>query len=221
MACRLPGNIQSPQMLWEALGQEVNGITEIPEERWDRDAYYNPKPQTPGKMCTRWGGFLREIDLFDAGYFGISPREARNMDPQQRLLLETTHAALEDAGIPSSETETSRTGVFMGVCSTEYALRTVFGPDITQIDPYSGTGALASVASGRISYLLNLRGPCLTLDTACSSSSVGVHLACQSLRRGESDIGIAGGVNLLLDPKGTIYFSNAGALSPDGHCKTL
>ena len=221
MACRLPGNIGSPENLWKALNDKVNCITEIPQERWDPDQYYNPKPQTPGKMCTRWGGFLGDIEQFDAPFFGISPREARNMDPQQRILLETCYAALEDAGIPKSVTDESQTSVFMGICNSEYALRTVYGPDITQIDPYSGTGALPSIASGRISYLLNLRGPCLTIDTACSSSLVGIHLASQTLRSGESDISIVGGANLLLEPKATVYFSNAGALSPDGHCKTF
>ncbi|MBT6432314.1 MAG: acyltransferase domain-containing protein, partial [Deltaproteobacteria bacterium] len=221
MACRLPGNIKSPEGLWKALNDKVNGITEIPLERWDPDQYYSPKPQTPGKMCTRWGGFLGDIDKFDHSFFGISPREARNMDPQQRVLLETAHAALEDAGIPKSKTDASQTSVFMGICNSEYALRTVYGPDIGQIDPYSGTGALPSIASGRISYLLNLQGPCLTIDTACSSSLVGIHLAAQTLRSGESDISLVGGANLLLEPKATVYFSTAGALSPDGHCKTF
>lgn len=221
IACRLPGNIANPAGLWKALNDKVNAITEIPNERWDPDQYYNPKPQTPGKMCTRWGGFLTDIDQFDAPFFGISPREARNMDPQQRILLETAYAALEDAGLPKEVTDASKTSVYMGICNSEYALRTVYGHDITQIDPYSGTGALPSIASGRISYLLNLQGPCLTIDTACSSSLVGIHLAAQTLRSGESDISLVGGANLLLEPKATIYFSNAGALSPDGHCKTF
>lgn len=221
MACRLPGNIGTPNELWRALEHEVNAITEIPRERWDVDQYYSAKPQTPGKMCTRWGGFLGQIDSFDASFFGISPREARNMDPQQRVLLEVTHQALEDAGLSTQDIRASKTSLYAGVCSTEYALRTVYGPDITQMDPYSGTGALASVASGRLSYLLDLRGPSMTLDTACSSSLVALHLAMKSLREGESNLGIVSGVNLMLDPKGTVYFSTAGALSPDGHCKTF
>jgi acyl transferase domain-containing protein/NAD(P)-dependent dehydrogenase (short-subunit alcohol dehydrogenase family)/SAM-dependent methyltransferase/acyl carrier protein len=221
MSCRLPGGVEDPEGFWELLRGGVDAITEVPRERWDVDAYYAQEPDAPGKMYTRHGSFLSNIDLFDAAFFGISPREAESMDPQQRLLLEVSWEALERAGIAPDSLAGSQTGVFLGMCGNDYSRLHIGSGDPTRIDAYSGTGVVVSVAAGRLSYVLGLQGPALTLDTACSSSLVAIHHACQSLRSGESDLALAGGVNLILAPEGNIYFSKARMMSPDGRCKTF
>lgn len=221
MACRFPGDADDPEAFWKLLQSGVDAVTDVPASRWDIDALYNPDPAHPGTMCTRRGGFLRDIDQFDARFFGVNPREAMALDPQQRLLMEVTWHALEDAGIAVDRLEGTRTGVFVGMSSSDYARLTDSGATLADIDPYTGTGVAMCVAAGRLSYILGLRGPSLTLDTACSSSLVAIHLACQSLRRGESERALAGGVNLLLSPEGTVYFSRVGAMAPDGRCKSF
>ena len=222
IGCRFPGGGNDPEAFWSLLAEGVDVITQVPAERWDIDRYYDPDPETPGKMYTRWGGFLKKIDQFDAEFFGISPREAMVMDPQQRLLLEVSWEALEHAGQKAEMLTGSSTGVFVGISSSEYGQRTLSSHlDPTQIDAYAGTGNTSSVAAGRISYVLGLQGPCIALDTACSSSLVAVHLACQGLRAGECEMALAGGVNMILIPETTIYFSRLRAMSPDGHCKAF
>ena len=217
LGCRFPG-ADGPDAFWRLLRDGVDAVGEVPAGRWDADAFYEADGG-PGKMTTRWGGFLDEVDRFDPHFFGISPREAARMDPQQRLLLEVAWEALEYAGLPAHRLAGSQTGVFVGISSYDYS-RLQFS-DPQQIDAYAGTGNAHSVAANRLSYLLDFRGPSLSVDTACSSSLVAAHLAVQSLRSGESDLALAGGVNLLLSPELTITFSQARMMSADGRCKTF
>jgi len=219
LGCRFPG-APDPDAYWRLLRDGGDAIGDIPPDRWDVEAYFHPEPGTPGRMYTRRGGFLDRVDGFDAAFFGISPREAAEMDPQQRLLLEVTWEALEDAGIVPAELAGSRTGVFVGLSNEEYSQLRPPG-DVASIGAYTGTGIAASVAAGRLSYVLGLAGPSLIVDTACSSSLVSVHLACASLRSGETDLALAGGVNLMLSPRGTVYFCQVGVMSPAGACRTF
>ncbi|MEU8636115.1 beta-ketoacyl synthase N-terminal-like domain-containing protein [Amycolatopsis sp. NPDC048633] len=212
LGCRLPGGIDSPEAFWRFLDSGGDGIGDVPEGRWETFA---PAAELAGLPVR--GGFLDDVTGFDAEFFGITPREAAAMDPQQRILLEVAWAALEHAGIPPSGLRGSRTGVFVGLSATEYGSLTM--TDVAGVDVWSGTGAAASIAANRLSYLLDLRGPSLTLDTACSSSLVAVHQAVQSLRRGESELALAAGVNVLLSPGITASFHRAGVLAADGHCK--
>lgn len=218
LGCRFPG-ADGPEAFWRLLHDGVDAIREVPPDRWNNDAYYHPDAAVPGKLNTRWGGFLEGIDGFDAAFFGISPREAAGMDPQQRLLLETAWQALEHAGLVPERLAGTRTGVFVGISSYDYS-RFQFA-DASLVDAYAGTGNAHSVAANRLSYLLDLRGPSLAVDTACSSSLVATHLACRSLRQGETDLAIAGGVNVILSPELTITFSQARMMAADGRCKTF
>jgi acyl transferase domain-containing protein/acyl-CoA synthetase (AMP-forming)/AMP-acid ligase II/acyl carrier protein len=219
MACRFPGDVDSPEAFWRLLDEGRDAISEIPSDRWRVERYYDPEPGAAGKMYVRRGGFLRRIDEFDASFFGISPREASSMDPQQRLLLEVSWSALEDAAIAPGRLAGSRAGVFVGVSSNDYARHVFSAPE--DIDGHVGTGNAASVAAGRISYFLGLNGPAFVVDTACSSSLVATHLACQSLRQRECDVALAGGVNLILSPEPTLYFCQLRALSPHGRCSAF
>ena len=220
MGCRFPGHANSPEAFWHLLQQGQDAVTEVPSDRWNIDAYYDPNPAAPGKMASRWGGFLDQVDQFDSLFFRISPRETITMDPQQRLLLEVSWEALEQAGQLTSALSGSRTGVFVGICSNDYS-QMLLSQGPSAINPYMGTGSAHSVASGRLSYVLGLQGPSISVDTACSSSLVAVHLACQSLRNHECCMALAGGVNLILLPEVTINFSKAGMLSAEGRCKTF
>jgi amino acid adenylation domain-containing protein/thioester reductase-like protein len=217
LSCRFP-QAPNPQAFWELLRNGVDAVTEVPSDRWDVDAFHSENPD-PGKVTTRFGAFLDIVDLFDPAFFGISPREAARMDPQQRLLLEVSWEALENAFIPPQSLAGTRTGVFIGISSYDYSRLQFDDPEM--IDAYAGTGNAHSIAANRLSYFFDLRGPSMAVDTACSSSLVAVHLACQSLRSGESDVALAGGVNLILTPELTITFSQARMLSSDGHCKTF
>jgi acyl transferase domain-containing protein/NAD(P)-dependent dehydrogenase (short-subunit alcohol dehydrogenase family)/acyl carrier protein/SAM-dependent methyltransferase len=219
MGCRFPGGIRSPDDFWRLLTSATDAITEVPPTRWDIDAWYDPDPDLPGKMNTRWGGFLDDVDQFDAEFFGISPREATSMDPQQRLILEVAWEALEDANIPPPRLQGSRAGVFLGICTSDYARLEESVSACSALDTYAATGGACGVAAGRLSYTLGLRGPSLVVDTACSSSAMAVHLACQALRAGECDLALAGGVNLVLLPDGTVSLSRLRMMSPDGRCK--
>jgi amino acid adenylation domain-containing protein len=222
LSCRFPGGANDPESYWTLLRDGREGVGEVPRDRWDVDAYYDPDPDASGKMYTRSGGFLDAgIDLFDARFFDISPREAIGMDPQQRLLLELAWEALENAGAAPERLSGSRTGVFVGISSRDYGIRHSHDHVSARIDAYSATGNAFSVAAGRISYVLGLQGPNLALDTACSSSLVAVALAVQSLRDRHSDIAMAGGVNLMLTPETTIGMCRLRALSPDARCRTF
>lgn len=218
MGCRFPG-ASGLAGYWQLLRDGVDAITEVPAERWDVDAFYDPDRSAPGKMYSRWGGFLPDLHSADATFIGISPREAAHLDPQQRLLIEVAWEALEDAGQVPERLSGSPTGVFIGALGFDY-WRIVMS-DLQAIDAYSGTGTSHSILANRLSYMLNLRGPSITVDTACSGSLVALHLACQSLRSGETTLAIAGGVNVNLLPDGNVFFSKAGVLSPDGRCKTF
>ncbi|QRK08317.1 AMP-binding protein [Archangium violaceum] len=218
MGCRLPG-AESPEAFWSLLHGGRDVIREVPPERWDVESFYAATPATPGKMSTRWGGFLEQVDRFDPGFFGISPREARGIDPQQRLLLEVGWEALENAGYAPTSLAGSRTGVFIGISSSDYAQLQFSRTGA--LDAYSGTGGALSIAANRLSYLMDWHGPSMAVDTACSSSLVALHQACQSLRRGECSLALAGGVNLLLAPHLTVTFSQARMMASDGRCKTF
>jgi acyl transferase domain-containing protein/acyl carrier protein len=217
--CRFPGSADSPEAFWQLLKTGVDAIREVPCDRWDVDALYDPTPQTPGKMYTRWGGFLDRVDLFDAGFFGISAREATFMDPQQRLLLEVAWESIESAGLTADDLRGSSTGVFVGVCASDYSW--VQPPDPLNLEAYAATGNAHSIAANRLSYVFDLRGPSVAVDTACSSSLVSVHLACQSLWSRECSAALAGGVHLILSPLASITFSNALMMAKDGRCKTF
>jgi acyl transferase domain-containing protein len=222
MACRFPGGARSPELYWECLKNGVDAIREVPADRWDATAYYDPDPNAAGKMYVSQGGFLNEpIDLFDAPFFRISLKEAQSLDPQQRLLLEVSWEALENAGIDTVELSGSQTGVFIGISSDDYTLVHRHSSDPASINAYAITGTTASTAAGRLAYLYGFEGPCLAVDTACSSALVALHLACRSLRSKESHAALVGGVNLLLAPETHICFSKLQALSPDGRCKTF
>ncbi|MEM9493189.1 MAG: polyketide synthase, partial [Myxococcota bacterium] len=196
-------------------------VAEIPQNRWDADRFYDPDPDARGTMYTKHAAFVDEIDLFDPEFFGISPREARSMDPQQRLLLEVAWEALEHAAIPASSLSGSATGVFVGIGLGDYSRLELFAGDLSRLHAYAGSGNGFSFAAGRLAYVLGSHGPTLALDTACSSSLVTIHLACRSLRAGESDLALAGGVHLLLLPTTSVFLSRARALSPDGRCKAF
>jgi acyl transferase domain-containing protein/SAM-dependent methyltransferase len=219
MGLRFPGDGKDQESFWHLLHNGVDAITEIPENRWSLDEFYHPDVTIPGKMITRHGGFLKDIDLFDAAFFGISPREAESMDPQQRLLLETSWEALENGGQSPDKLLGTQTGVFIGISNSDY-FRMVIS-DLERIDTYASTGGTLSVAAGRISYLLGLNGPAISVDTACSSSLVALHLASLSLRQKECNLALVGGVNLILTPEANINFSKAGMMALDGRCKTF
>ncbi|MGK4000892.1 type I polyketide synthase [Sorangium sp. So ce1024] len=215
MACRFPG-AATPEAFWELLEQRRDAVTEVPASRWPVEACGDGEA---AQRAARWGAFLEDVDLFDARFFGITPREAKRMDPQQRLLLEVTWEALERAGQPPERLAGTRTGVFVGVVMTDYD-RVCAAEDLA-LDMYAITGTGHCFPAGRLSYVLGLQGPSMAVDTACSSSLVAVHLACQSLRAGESSLAVAGGVNLMLSPWLTQALVASQALSADGRCKTF
>ncbi len=224
MACRFPGGGETPDDFWNLLSNGTDAITEIPKDRWDIDRYYDPDPEKPGGIISRHGGFIRDVDRFDAHFFNISPREAVAMDPQQRLLLTLAWEALEHAGMNPAALAGTRTGVFVGLFSHDYETLQIKGNDRdagSYVDTYFATGNSAGVAAGRLAYCFGFQGPALAIDTACSSSLVAVHLACQSLRSRETGMALASGVNLLLSPELSIAFSRAGMLSRSGRCKTF
>ena len=221
LGCRFPGGATDAESFWKLLREGVDAVTEVPADRWDIDAYYDSDPETPGKMYTRMGAFLEQVDQFDPQFFGIMPKEAHAMDPQQRLLLETTWEALENAGIAPDTLAGSRTGVYVGILGTDYASMQTANDGINEIGPYYGSGVAHSIASGRISYLLGLQGPSISIDTACSSSLVAIHQACLSLRSRETSLALAGGVNLILTPDASIALSKNKMMAADGHCKTF
>jgi acyl transferase domain-containing protein/acyl carrier protein len=218
MACRYPG-AANLAAFWRLLLRGDDAVTEVPPHRWDLDKVYDPDPARPGTMTSRWAGLIDRLDEFDAAFFGISPREAPHVDPRQRLTLEIAWEALEDAGIPPDTLAGTRAGVFMATLTNDYDH--LLFEDLRRAESYSGAGTANSIVANRLSYFLDLHGPSVALDTACSGSLVAVHLACESLRSGESTLALAGGVNVNLMPKSNVFFSKAGALSPTGRCRTF
>ncbi|MDB5703288.1 MAG: polyketide synthase [Sphingomonas bacterium] len=222
MACRLPGGANDPAALWELLGRGVDTCGPIPAERWSSEIFYNASADSPGQTHAARAHFLDgAVGAFDAPFFGVSVKEATSMDPQQRLLLELGWEALEDAGLDPAGLRGSRTGVFVGISSDDYAQAHRHSGKLELIDGYALTGTCLAPAAGRVSYTFGFEGPSMAVDTACSSSLVAVHLACQSLRDGETDLGMVGGVNLILSPVFHIASSKLGTISPDGLCKTF
>ncbi len=217
IGCRFPDAV-GPEAFWGLLTRGGDAIKEIPADRFDVDAFYDARPGTPGKIYSRWGGFLDQIDHFDPYFFGISPREAAGMDPQHRLLLEVAWEALEDAGQVPEQLLGQRVGVFAGMCTTDYFNAV---SDLSLIDIYFAAGNARSLLSGRLSHALGFEGPSVVVDTACSTSLVAVHLACQSLRSGESTLALAGGANLVLQPDPSVGFAAAQMLARDGRCKAF
>ncbi|MGW5446791.1 hybrid non-ribosomal peptide synthetase/type I polyketide synthase [Streptomyces asiaticus] len=221
MSCRMPGGADSADAFWQFLDRGGDGIGEVPASRWDVGQFYDPSPDAPGKTSTRHGGFLDGIDQFDPAFFGISAREAAALDPQQRLLLEVSWEALEHAGHDPAGLMGSDTGVYFGLTTYDYMQSQMQHVHPVDLDAYSLTGNASTFAAGRLSYWLGLNGPSLSVDTACSSSLVAVHLACQSLRSGETGMALVGGVNVLLAPEWFVVASKAHMLAADGRCKTF
>ncbi len=221
MGCRYPGGVRNPNEFWNLLSSGQDILSDIPGTRWNVDEYYDPEITVPGKVYVRQGYFLDDIDKFDPQFFGLSPREAESLDPQQRLVMEVSWETLEHAGIPPTSLKGEKTGVFIGQYWDDYSSQRIYSADNREIDRYAQLSALRGLTAGRICHVLDSRGPAIQLDTACSSSSLAVHLACQSLRNGESNLALAGGVSLVLAPEHLIGICQMTALSPDGRCKTF
>lgn len=221
MGCRFPGG-DGPEGFWQALIDGRDGVGQVPADRWDMEAWYDPDPGTPDRIACRTGGFIDHVDQFDATFFGLTPREAISMDPQHRLLLETALHALEDANIRPSALKDSKVGIYVGISTNDYGdlLSRSGDPDLP-LDSYFLSGNALNFAAGRIAFTFGFKGPAVSIDTACSSSLVSVHLAAQALRAGECDVAIAGGVNLILSPFSSLVASRARMLSPTGHCRAF
>ena len=216
IGCRFPGGAHGPDGFWRLLTGGTDAVSEVPSDRWSTSAIYDPDPKNRGRSNSKWGGFIDQIDRFDAAFFKISPREAALMDPQQRLLLEVSFEALDDGGLDADALAGSATGVFIGICSHDYS--DIQTKDLYATDVYTATGSAMSIAANRISYCFDFQGPSFVVDTACSSSLVAMHLACQSLQRRECSAALSGGVNLMITPEVTLGFSRAMMLSPTGRC---
>ncbi|HVU25844.1 MAG TPA: SDR family NAD(P)-dependent oxidoreductase, partial [Opitutus sp.] len=221
LGCRFPGDAATPAAFWDLLRAGRDAVTEVPADRWPVGAFFDADPAVPGKMATRHGGFLGDVESFDPAYFGISPREAASMDPQHRLLLEVAWEALSAAGQKRERLAANPTGVFVGITTAEFGQLQLAAEGLAALDAYHITGNALNAAAGRLAFVFGLHGPCMAVDTACSSSLVALHLACQSLRAGECETALAGGVNLILSPLGSIALSQGRVLSSDGKAKTF
>src|SRR6188768_1799884 len=221
IGCRFPGGINHPDALWKLLTEGREAVSDVPADRWNVQRYYDAEPGLTGKSIVRRGGFIDGIDQFDPQFFGISPREAPYVDPQQRLLLETAWEAIEDAGIVLDLERGTDLGVFVGISHNDYQGIQSNAFDHFSIGPHTPTGSAHSIAANRISYCLNLHGPSVAMDTACSSALTAVHAACEHIRAGRGDAALAGGVTVMITPGGFIGFSQASMLSPDGKCKAF
>lgn len=219
-AARFPGAADADQY-WDLLHNGRDAVTEVPQDRWDVEEFFDPDPDAPGKIVTRRAGFVDDVTGFDAPFFGVSAREANVMDPQHRLLLETAWRAVEHSGTAPTTLANTRTGVFIGLATHDFLGMASDALSYAEIEAYLAVGTSSAAAAGRISYRLGLQGPAVTVDTACSSSLVAIHQACQALRLGECDLALAGGVNVMLSPATMITFSHSRMLAPDGRCKTF
>jgi len=217
MDCRFPG-ARDAEQYWGNLVGDVDSIREIPPDRWDWRRYYGD-PREPNRTNSRWGGFIDDVDKFDSEFFHVSPAEAQLMDPQQRLMLELCWGCLEDAGYLPEKVAGSATGVFVGVGGLDY--RELLEATLPTVEAHRSTGNYLSLVANRVSYFLNLRGPSMPFDTACSSSLFAIHCAAQSIRSGECEMALVGGINILLRPTTFISFGKTGMLSPEGRCKTF
>ena len=218
VGCRFPGGVSSKDSLWKLLVEGREGIVEVPSDRWNVERYYDAEPGVAGKSIACRGGFIDNIDQFDPQFFGISPREAPYVDPQHRLLLETAWEAIEDAGLVLDFERGTDLGVFVGISHNDYQGIQSTSFDHFGIGPHTPTGSAHSIAANRLSYCLNLRGPSVAMDTACSSALTAVHVACEYIWSGRGDAALAGGVTVMIAPGGFIGFSQAGMLSPEGRC---
>ncbi len=219
-AVRFPGAADADGF-WEVLRQGHDAVSEVPQDRWDVEEFFDTDPDAPGKIVTRRAGCIDDVTGFDASFFGVSAREASWIDPQHRLLLETAWRAVEHSGTAPTALANTNTGVFMGLSTHDYLGMISDELSYAEIEAYLAIGTAAAAGAGRISYRLGLQGPAVTVDTACSSSLVAVHQACQALRWGECDVALAGGVNVLISPATMITFSHSRMLAPDGRCKTF
>jgi acyl transferase domain-containing protein/NADPH:quinone reductase-like Zn-dependent oxidoreductase/SAM-dependent methyltransferase/acyl carrier protein len=218
VGCRFPGGVSDTESLWKLLVEGREGVVEVPADRWNVERYYDPEPGLAGRSIVRRGGFIESIDQFDPQFFGISPREAPYVDPQHRLLLETAWEAIEDAGVVLDLERGTDLAVFVGISHNDYQGIQSNAFDHSAISPHTPTGSAHSIAANRISYCLNLHGPSVAMDTACSSALTAVHLACEHIWAGRGDAALAGGVTVMITPGGFIGFSQAGMLSPEGRC---
>ena len=218
IGCRFPGNVNTPEEFWKFIIEGGDGLTDIPADRWNSNAKYAPDFKTAGKISVKRGGFIKDIDKFDASFFGISPLEASRMDPQQRMILELSYEALENSGLTMKELDGSRTSVFIGISSHDYGDIQNSPVEQVNIGAHTNLGSALCITANRISYFYNLKGPSMALDTACSSSLNAVHLACRSIWEKDADLAFAGGVNCILKPEPQMGFSKGGFLSPDGIC---
>nr|HPH87536.1 beta-ketoacyl synthase N-terminal-like domain-containing protein [Chitinophagales bacterium] len=221
MAMRLPGKIKNADDLWNVLVNGIDCIEEIPANRWDKDALFDPDPNAPGKLYIKEGGFIEDIEYLDGPFFNISPIELESTDPQQRMLLEVTHEAFENAGIDVNSLVGSDTGVFIGIDNVDYEARQIRSKDYKLISGYCYTGTGPTGASGRISYTMGLRGPCMTIDTACSSALTCTHVAMQALRNKDCKIAVVGAASIISEPDQSLNFCRLGALSPEARCKSF
>jgi acyl transferase domain-containing protein len=221
IGCRFPGGVHNAESFWKLLVEGREAVSEVPGDRWNVQRFYDAETGLAGKSIANRGGFIDGLDQFDPQFFGISPREAPHIDPQQRLLLETAWEAIEDAGLVLDLENGTDVGVFVGISHNDYQVIQGTPWDSSGITAHSPTGTAHSIAANRISYCLNLRGPSVAMDTACSSALTAVHAACEYISSGRGDTAMAGGVTVMITPGGFIGFSQASMLSPDGHCKAF
>src|SRR6266849_4431742 len=221
IGCRFPGGVNDRESFWKLLADGREAVSDVPPDRWNVERFFDTEPGLPGKSIAMRGGFLDGIDQFDPQFFGISPREAPYVDPQHRLLLETAWEAIEDAGLVLDFGRGADLGVFVGISYNDYQGIQSTSFDHFSIGPYTPTGSAHSIAANRISYCLNLRGPSVAMDTACSSALTAVHAACEHIWAGRGDAALAGGVTVMITPGGFIGFSQASMLSPEGRCKAF
>ena len=221
IGCRFPGGVNNTESFWKLLEEGREAVGEVPADRWNVERFYDAEPGLVGKTVAKRGGFIEGIDQFDPQFFGISPREAPYIDPQQRLLLETAWEAIEDAGLVLDLDKGTDIGVFVGVSHNDYQGLQHTPTDRAGISAHTPTGSAHSIAANRISYCLNLHGPSIAMDTACSSALTAVHVACEHILAGRCKAAMAGGVTVMITPDGFIGFSQAGMLSPEGKCKAF